>query len=225
MTERTSLHPEVASQIAALVLHPRRPLIISDADEVLVGFFASFETYLADNALYFTWESYHLTGNIRRRAGDVALTQEEVRGLVEAFFAGHTERLVPVDGAREALAALARRAQIVVLSNLPLAQRELRRRSLARHGIDYPLVANIGPKAAAVRRLAEQVEGPIYFIDDIPRHHAEVAEAAGHVRRLHFVADPRLAKLVGPAPHSHLRVESWAAARAFIEGDLAAQGF
>ncbi|MFQ5984953.1 MAG: hypothetical protein ACE5LL_05490 [Alphaproteobacteria bacterium] len=225
MTERSSLHPEVARQLAALALHPPRPLVISDADEVLVGFFASFESYLVDNGLYFTWESYRLAGNIRCLADDVALVQEEIRALVEAFFAGHIERLVPIDGAQEALAALARRAHIVILSNSPLAQREPRRRSLARHGIDYPLVANIGSKAAAVRRLAEQVTGPVYFIDDSPQHHAEVAEAAGRVRRLHFVAEPRLAQLMGPARHSHRRVESWAAARAFIEEDLAAQGF
>ncbi|MFQ5957977.1 MAG: hypothetical protein ACE5LF_01270 [Alphaproteobacteria bacterium] len=224
MTE-TDLHDDVANQIAAVPLRRHRPLIVSDADEVLVNFMTGFEGFLSDRGLYFTWESYRLNGNIRRRGADNALERPEIRDLIDAFFAECIDALTPVEGAAEALGALSRRAQIVVLSNVPLAHCHRRRRWLARHGIDYPLVANIGAKGPAVRELAALAAAPTYFIDDSPQNHLTVARDAGHVHRLHFVADARLARLLGPAPESHHRADDWAAARALIEADLAAQGY
>ena len=84
-----------------------------------------------------------------------------------------------------------------------------RQRALAKHGMDYPLVANIGPKGAAVRALARRVTAPTVFIDDIPRHHADVHSLAPDVWCLHFVADRRLGRLLAPAEHSDHRAESW----------------
>ena len=89
----------------------------------------------------------------------------------------------------------------------------------------YPLVANIGEKGPAVGMLAERTAAPIYFIDDSPSHHTSVAREANHVFRLHFVANPRLAKLLDAAPDSHNRADDWPAARTIIEADLAARGF
>ncbi len=66
---------------------------------------------------------------------------------------------------------------------------------------------------------------PVFFVDDGPNHHKSVAEHAAEVRRLHMVADDRLAKLVGPAQHSHHRTDDWTAAAAVIESELAALGF
>ena len=221
----TELNDDVASQIAAVPIRRDRPLIVSDADEVLVHFMAGFEDFLASRDLYFTWESYRLSGNIRRRDTDDALEGPEIGGLIEAFFVEYVDVLTPVEGAAEALSALSQRAQIVVLSNVPFAQRERRRRWLARHGIGYPLVANIGAKGPAVRELAARTAAPAYFIDDSPRNHHTVARDAGHVCRVHFVADARLARLLAPAPDSHHRADNWPAARALIEADLAAQGY
>ena len=118
-----------------------------------------------------------------------------------------------------------RRSQVIVLSNVPFAQTEPRRRWLARHGLAYPLIANIGPKGPAVRDLAGRTDAPVYFIDDSPQHHAAVARVAERVRRLHFVADARLARLLGPAPDSHHRADSWPEARTFLETDLTEQGY
>ncbi len=215
----------VANQIAGLAIRRARPLIVCDVDEVLAAFMAGFEPYLHEQALYFTWASYSLDGNIRRRDDDSPIAPAEVRRLVAAFFADHTETLAPVPGAAEALRALAGRAQIVILSNIPDAQRAARARWLARHGLAYPVVANSGSKGPAVAELAARAKAPAFFIDDSPRHHRAVAELAGAVRRLHFVADPRLARLLAPAPECHHRLDRWAAVRAVIETELAEAGF
>lgn len=215
----------VAERIAGLAIRRGRPLIVCDVDEVLAAFMAGFEPYLHDRALYFTWASYSLDGNIRRRGDDAPIEPAEVRRLVAAFFADHTEDLAPVPGAAEALCALARRAQIVILSNIPDAQHAARARWLARHGLAYPVVANAGSKGPAVAELAARAGAPAFFIDDSPRHHQAVAELAQAVRRLHFVADPRLARLLAPAPACHHRLDCWTAAQAVIEAELAAAGF
>ena len=220
-----SLHPDVAAQIDALALRTGRPLIVSDADEVLFAFMAGFERFLHSIDLYFHWGSYALTGNVRRRGDDSPLEGEAVRALLPRFFAAHTEKLEPVPGAAEALEALSARAQVVVLSNLPLDQLAARRRALAAHGMDYPLVANIGGKGSAVRQLEALVQAPVFFIDDIPHQHTSVRKAAGTVLCLHLIADPRLARLLGPAEHSDHRAADWADARAYIEGALDRLGY
>lgn len=219
------LHEEVARQIEAIVIDPARPLIVSDADEVLASFMQAFEGFLARQELYFNWQSYRLNGNVRRSGDDGEVEPDGVRALLHDFFVECTGSIEPVTGAAEALAVLSRRAQIIVLSNVPFAQTEARRRWLERHDLAYPLIANIGPKGPAMCDLAKRTDAPVYFIDDSPPHHAAVARAAERVRRLHFVADARLARLLGPAPDSHHRADSWPEMRAFIEADLAEQGY
>ncbi|HZD26631.1 MAG TPA: hypothetical protein VE631_10255 [Alphaproteobacteria bacterium] len=219
------LSDEVRAQIERLTLAPGRPLIVTDADEVLFAFVRGLERYLATQGAYLDLSSFSLTGNIRRRADGEPLEATAVRDLIRDFFAEHTEELEPVAGAPEALAALAGRSQILVLSNVPLDQLAARRRALARHGMDYPLVANIGRKGAAVAELARRVAAPVFFLDDIPHNIASVAELAGEAVRLHFVADPRLARLLEPAADAHARTDDWASARAFIEERLDALGF
>lgn len=213
---------EVADQLAGLDLDPARPLVISDADEVLFAFMAGLEAYLGGIGLYFDWSSFALTGNIRRRDDDEAVEAAAVRDILMGFFAGHTDSLAPVPGAAAALADLsARGAQVVVLSNVPRDQKAAREGALARHGMAYPLIANSGGKGAAVRALAARTRAGAVFIDDIPIHHAEVARAADAVMRLHFVADPRLARLLEPAEHCHHRIDTWPEARPVIARHLA----
>ncbi len=211
---------EVLDQLNAVQVDPDRPLIISDADEVLFAFMAGFVEYLNNQKLVFDWASFALVGNIRRRDDNQPVGREEVRDHLDRFFAGHTEDMAPVPGAAAALRRLAERAQVVVLSNLPLDQLDARRRALARHDMDYPLIANIGAKGGVVAELARRAGAPAVFIDDIPRHHTSVKEAADHVWRLHFVAHPKLAALLEPAEDSHHRADDWTEAARAIEAYL-----
>jgi len=215
------LSPEVADQLAALSFDPDRPIVISDADEVLFAFMAALEGFLDANDLFFDWSSFALTGNIRRKSDSQPVAGTDVREMLMRFFESHTESLAPVPGAADALADLsAGGVQVVVLSNVPLPQREARISALVRHGMDYPLIANSGGKGAAVRALAAKTRAGAVFIDDIPLHHAEVARAVSDVMLLHFVADPRLARLLEPAEHCHHRVDTWPEARRIIADHL-----
>lgn len=223
-SDRIAPPPAVAAQLDALEIRPGRPLVVADADEVLFLFMRGFERFLAAQALYFDWTSFALHGNIRRRADDAAVALEDVQGLLSTFFARDTEALEPVAGAAEALAALSHRADVVILSNLPLDAKPARERALKKHGMDFPLVAGHGPKGPALAALAERAAAPVFFIDDIPHNHASVAKLAPATHRLHFIADPRLSALLGPSPHCHSRFDDWPAIRAHILEQLASTG-
>ena len=77
-----ALPEEIRRQVTALRLHAERPLIISDADEVLLQFVRALEDFLDAEGLHLALTSFALTGNIRRRATDEALPGPEVRELL-----------------------------------------------------------------------------------------------------------------------------------------------
>lgn len=217
----SDLHEDVAPQLAELTLDPGRPLLISDADEVLFDFMLAFVGYVEEQGHYYDWKTFALTGNIRRPSDDIALSPEEVRKLINTFFKERTETIPPVDGAAASLEALSRDGvQILVLSNLPLAQREDRARALAKHGMPYPIIANAGLKGPTVRALAQRIERPAAFIDDIGNHHESVAEHAQAVHRLHFSSHPRLRALQGHIPDAHHQAESWVELEAQLRARL-----
>jgi hypothetical protein len=219
------IHHHVMAQLETVRLATDRPLLICDADEVLFAFLQGLERFLQDNSMELRLESFALTGNIRHRASGIALEPQEVRDVIHRFFEERTEALLPVEGAAAALGILSERMQIVVLSNVPLEQREARQNALRRHGMDYPLIANTGKKGWAVAHLADPLAAPVVFVDDIPHNIASVAEEASQVIRLHFIADPRLAALIGQAEQAHARYDTWPEARHFIEDQLTRQGF
>jgi hypothetical protein len=219
------LAADIIEQIDSVALQGSRPLIICDADGVLVEFMSAFEAYMDSHGCYFDWSSFRLVGNVKRHTDDEAIDGEEVRALLDGFYADKTEELDPLPGAAAALNALSERAQIVVLSNIPVFAREARARCLRRHDMDYPVITNAGGKGPAVQRLSCQIDAPVVFIDDIPRNHTSVAQSVDQVTRIYFVSDPRLGELFGPAEDSHHRAQDWTQAHGIIDRCFADQGF
>ena len=198
-----------------------RPLVIVDADEVLLRFVAGFDEFLRRQGLFLDLASYRLHGNVKRLDDRTPLLDVEVTALLEEF-RYELDWLQPVEGARESLANLAESHSIVVLTNITPEQAVARARNLAAFGSDLPLLANSGPKGPAVKHLANHAAAPTWFIDDIPQHLASAAEHAPDVMRIHFVGDARLKPLLPPSPHANLYAEDWAAAAAFIRNHLKA---
>ncbi len=207
MTE--GIHVDVITQLADIQVAPDRPLIITDADEVLFNFMQGMELFLAENDMFFDWQSFALHGNIKKNSDQTAVEAEQIPILLDQFFNEYAHRLPAVEGAAETLAKLSEHAQIVVLSNVPPKYADKRLAGLKQANMDYPLIANIGPKGRVVRHLTQNLNRPSFFIDDIPTHHGSVRKHAEHVHRLHYIADERLAKLLGPAEHSSVRLDSW----------------
>ena len=114
----------VASQMAELALRTDRPLIIADADEVLFQFMAKFLEFLEANNYRFDWSSFALTGNIRDADTDEVIEGRVIGKLMPRFFSEHAASMEPVADAAQVLQRLSERAEIIVLSNVPLDARE-----------------------------------------------------------------------------------------------------
>jgi hypothetical protein len=217
-------HPDLHPPLNRLPVDPKRPLILCDADEVLLTFMAAFERFLHGAGYYYIWRSYALDGNICARTDDGEVPPNQVRRLIREFYADHAHTLTPVAGAAEALAELAERATVLVLTNLWREHLEQRQRQLADHGLPYPVISNSGSKGPPVAWFAARHKAPIYFIDDSPRHMTSVARDAAGAVRIHFIAERRLSGFLRGAD-CHYRTDSWASARRVIARDLAAKGY
>jgi len=225
MTPQTELDPEVREALNTLDLDPTQPLIISDADEVLLQFVAGLERYLDGLGLWLDLQTFALSGNIKDKETGEPVPVDKTPDLLSGFFKAEAGNLLAVDHAAEALTALSKRAQIIVLTNVPTAQRDARADSLARQGMGYPVIANTGLKGPAVSHIAKAFTAPVFFLDDIPHNLKSVAESHEPSRRLHFIADKRLAKLLPPSEHSHFHSSHWPDAQSFMEAELSALGF
>ena len=209
------LSEEISNQIETLELDPDRPLVISDADEVLLQFMRQFEIYLDRNDMWIDLSSFRLQGNIKYKGSDEAVDMTN-RNIIDDFFAAETLNFSPVEGAAEALNALSKEAQIIILTNLPLAQKSERQINLSKHDMDYPIIVGSGLKGPAVKSLGEKINAPLFFLDDIPHNINSVAEYVPTSGRIHMIADPRLSKLIGAAEGASARIDQWQEAQAWI---------
>ena len=214
------LSEEISNQIETLELDTNRPLVISDADEVLLQFMRQFEIYLDRNDMWIDLSSFRLQGNIKYKGSDEAVDMTN-RNIIDDFFAAETLNFSPVEGAAEALNALSKEAQIIILTNLPLAQKSERQINLSKHGMDYPVIVGSGLKGPAVKSLGEKINAPLFFLDDIPHNINSVAEYVPTSGRIHMIADPRLSKLIGAAEGASARIDQWQEAQAWILDKLA----
>jgi hypothetical protein len=204
---------------ATVPLRADRPLLVVDADEVILRFAKGFDQFLRRGGNYLDLVTYRLHGNVRRLDDNSPLLDVEVTALLESFRT-ELDWLDAVDGAADILRAFAPVMNIVVLSNIVEAQAPARLRNLAKLNLPFALAVNSGPKGPFVKSLAERAGKPAFFVDDIPMHHASVAEVAPDVYRLHLIGDERLKTLMPPSPHTHLRASDWRAAEAFIRAKL-----
>jgi hypothetical protein len=212
---------DIGSAVARLT--PGRPLLIVDADEVVLRFVDGFDRFLRANGLFLDLTSYRLHGNIKHLDTGQPILDVEVTALLDEF-RRDLDSLEAVEGVHEALTRLEPRLDIVMLTNIVPLQGPPRRRNLAAIGLDLPVVANSGQKGPAVKALAAAAGRPAFFIDDIPQHLASAAEAAPEIYRIHLVGDDRLKPLLLPAPHAHIRAEHWRDAHAFIDSKLMEAG-
>lgn len=198
------------------VLKNERPLLICDADEVLLQFVKTLEAFLQTNGFELRLKSFALTGNVYAQGSDQPTSGEEVSALIEAFFSAHVADCPPVIGAPEALNAISVNADIVILTNLPQALAPARERALADFGMPFPVISNDGAKGPKVAELAEFRAAPVVFVDDLPPHHASVARTTPQVTRVHFIADERLAQLISPSPDANHFFTDWETATPVI---------
>lgn len=183
--------------------------MVVDVDEVLALFFQGFGRFVAEHGYELRSDRFALFSNLFVPGGTEHLEIEIGKRLFDEFFRSGADLIDPSPGAPQALEALSRDASVVILTNAPAHGRDERSRWLKRHGMDYPMIINEGPKGPAIATLAAKTRGPVVFIDDIIPHLDSCADEAPAVRRFQTIADERLRPLAPRSPR-HERVDDWA---------------
>ena len=201
-----------------------KPLLICDCDEVLLHMVKHFGTWLDEtHAIDFDLAGGDFANSMTRRDRRPAPTREEMWGMLGEFFPAEMHRQTLVPHAAEALARLAERADIVILTNLQDECRQPRIEQLAAFGIDHRVECNQGGKGAPVARLVAEHGDPVtVFVDDLAMHHESVSRHAPGVFRLHMISEPMMAANVVRAPEAHARIDDWREAADWIEARFAA---
>ena len=192
----------------------RRPLLITDCDEVLLHMVSHFAEWLGeDHGIDFDLSGTDFAGALSDRSTGERLGPDRVWPLLDLFFREEMHRQTLVPGALEALGRIGEVADIVILTNLIDEAHPWRVNQLAAHGIAHDVVCNQGGKGPPVLKIARRHEAKtVVFVDDLPVHHASVAKHAPDVWRLHMIAEPRLATATPPSPHAHARIDDWPSA-------------
>jgi hypothetical protein len=204
-------------QLSALNRPPVRPLVICDVDEVVVHFLRHFEDYVTDHGLVFEAENHNWGANLRYSGSGGIASHEDGMRVIEAFFDTQTLHMEPINGAIESLLSLSKEADIVMLTNLPHSAGDMRRENLRRHGLNFPVITNSGPKGPAIAKLSEETEHPVIFIDDSPGFVQSSHEHAPHVHIVHFLQDERVAPNIPVFDFVSLRTGSWVEALPHVQ--------
>jgi len=196
-------------QLKLLSLTPTRPLIITDADEVILHFSDILADYLRTQGMYVDFVSYALDGNVKYLDSDLPVDSALFKGLIDDFFHGYVEKQPLVEGTADHLANLSALCDIVILTNIPHDFADRRRSQLIDHGLDYPMVSSSGPKGPVLRAIRDFTREKMIFIDDISHHHASVAKYVPDCLRIQFIANSHLNRIEGKASDCHVRCDDW----------------
>ena len=193
-------------------------MLITDCDEVLLHMVSHFDAWLGEaHDIRFAFETGQFAEALTHRSSGELVDREQVWPLLTEFFRGEMHRQTLVPGALEALGRIGEIANIVILTNLGDEAHPWRVDQLARHGIGHEVVCNRGGKGIPAKAIIDRYgAGATVFVDDLPVHHASVAEHAPEVHRLHMVAEPLLAPAVPTAEFAHARIDDWPTATPWI---------
>lgn len=210
--------------VASLDLSHDDPLILCDADEVILHFLDPVDNWFTQQGLERDRETARITGSLRESETGRILDQGEVTAALHHFFEFGMDTQPAVDGALEGLDHLSDHAQVVILTKLPSRFQQTRIDHLSGLGFDYPVIASDAPKGVLARQLSDRTGRPIVFIDDLPPNHASVAEHLPDSHRIQFVADRVINKIMPTLDVTHFRAENWAEVRDEARRVLAAAG-
>ena len=209
----------VAPTLESLGLSRARPLVIVDVDEVLGLFMQGFGKFLESRGFEFRVDRFALFQNIYRPGAVEHLELSEGRQLFDDFFRTGCGEIEPAPGAVEALSALSRRAEILILSNAPADAERLRAAWLKRHGLPRALILSSGPKGPITAALTAQTAQRTAFVDDLIPNLDSVADHSPATATFQHVADLRLRPLA-PRSDRHPRIDDWAELGAAIEASI-----
>lgn len=189
----------------------KRPLLITDCDEVLLHMVAPLSQWLSEaREIDFPLDGDDFAYRFTHRATGGIVEKEHVWPIMADFFTDEMHRQTLAPHADAALATIAEVADIVVLTNLIDTYHAARVAQLDAYGIRHRVVCNQGDKGGPVAALVAEYDPSVaVFVDDMDHHHASVAEHAPDVWRLHMIVEPRISAKRAAAPAAHARIDDW----------------
>ena len=193
--------PNTKKQISNLNIDPNLPLMIFDADEVLVHFAEPFATYIKKHNHRLHLTGYRLDNAIKKADTDEVADPDTAKDLVWGFINEETKSQPAAKGAPQALMKLQAYAQIIILSNVPHSVHDDRVANLKSLNMDYPLISNEGMKGPAVKEILKDHKAQSFFIDDNPYQVESVYNDNQQTVCVHFsvcdLVKPYMPKAVG----------------------------
>ena len=193
--------PNTKKQISNLNINPTLPLMIFDADEVLVHFAEPFATYIKKHNHRLHLTGYRLDNAIKKADTDEVADPDTAKDLVWGFINEETKSQPAAKGAPQALMKLQAYAQIIILSNVPHSVHDDRVANLKSLNMDYPLISNEGMKGPAVKEILRNHKAKSFFIDDNPYQVESVYNDNQQTVCVHFsvcdLVKPYMPKAVG----------------------------
>ena len=153
----------------------KRPLLITDCDEVLLHMVAPFGQWLDEaHEIDFALDQESFGQALTRRTDKSVVEEEHIWPLLDSFFTTEMHRQTLVPHARQALATIAELADIVVLTNLTDAFHGSRVAQLEAVGIRHKVQCNQGGKGNTIMpRMATTSKGaaaPLISAELAPNH-------------------------------------------------------
>jgi len=195
-----------------------RPLIVTDCDEVLLHMVVPFRSWLDEHhGIHFDFSSPFEEALRHKHSGDV-VERLRIWTLLGEFFATAMHVQTAIAGAVETMAALAKRADIVIVTNIGEENAQARTAQLSRTNLPFPVIGNRGGKGPVVAQLIAKYRPDIsIFVDDLENNHSSVAQFSPQTWRLQFVGEPEIAPYAPTARDAHARIDDWPSARRWIE--------
>ena len=216
------LTKEILDQISKVKIDHLKPLLISDADEVIVNMISCFEKFISKKDLYYDLSSYALFGNIKKNSDQSPVDNKKVIELLDEFYDNHTMDITFVNDALIYLKKIESELniQIIILSNLPLKNRMDREKSFNNNGLYYPVIANSGPKGPAIKEITKQFIKETFFIDDISINLLSARESVNNIKTIHYISDDRISKLAQTPKGVNLRANNWSDIYKYIKNEI-----
>jgi hypothetical protein len=203
------MNSETEKQISYLRLDESKPIIIFDADEVLVHFAEPFSIFLEKYNHKLNLTGYRLDNAILDSETGKVAHKDVSRDLVWDFINQETISQPASKGAADALKLLNKKAQIIVLSNVPFAVYDDRVKNLKSLEMDFPLVSNEGPKGPAVKEILKNHNSSSFFIDDNPYQIESVYNNNKGTICVHFSVCDLIKPFMPKAVGATIKPDSW----------------
>ena len=196
-------------QIKKLNIKSNIPLVIVDADEVIVHFAKPFVLFLKKRGFLLELNGYTLSDSIKNIETNKIIKNTKSQKLVIDFIKKETKKQPLTKGALQSLNIISNFAQVIILTNVPQYAYEDRILNFKNYNISFPVIINEGPKGPALLELCKTLKKPAIFIDDNLSQIESAEKFVPKIYRFHFTGCELVQRLLPKSLAATHNPKSW----------------